>query len=130
MKPMPMVLRAAAARAISVARAEELCVSMHSASKRSVDARLCSVMASCAPRMALRPMGDMGPVSAARTAMWVDVDASAVDGAGVALGVVWVLVAFGVQAATRHAPVMAEARMMVATLLRTAYIWACMWGIV
>ena len=116
MKPMPMVLRAAAARAMSVARAEELCVSMHSASKRSVDARLCSVIANCAPRMALRPIGDMGPVSAARTAMWVGVDA----GAGVALGVFWVLVAFGVQAAARHAPVMAEARMMVATLLRTA----------
>ena len=62
--------------------------------------------------------------------MWVDVDASAVDGAGVALGVVGVMLAFGVQAATRHAPVMAEARMMVTTLLRTAYIWACMWGIV
>ena len=116
MKPMPMVLRAAAARAISVARAEELCVSMHSASKRSAAARLCSVIANCAPRMALRPMGDMGPVSAARTAMWVDVDA----GAGVALGVVGVMLAFGVQAAARHAPVMAEARMMVATLLRTA----------
>jgi hypothetical protein len=36
------------------------------------------------------------------------------------LGVFWVLVAFEVQAATRHAPVMADARMMVATLLITS----------
>jgi hypothetical protein len=69
-------------------------------------------------------MGDIDPVSAAMTAMWVgaDVEAGGASGEGGALSVC------DVQAAPRHAQVMAEARMMVATLLRTACVEACMGG--
>ena len=75
-------------------------------------------------------MGDIDPVSAAMTAMWVGADAEAggASGEGGALSVFGVFAAFGAHAAARHTQVMAEARMMVATLLRTAYVEACMGG--